>query len=56
MILFVITARHDVMLRYAWGGVGWVVISFVSTARHDVMLRYAWGGVGYYSSVLQDLM
>ena len=47
MISFVSTARHDAMLRYAWGGVGWGVISFVSTARHDVMLRYAWGGVGW---------
>ena len=47
MISFVSTARHDLMLRYAWGGVGRVVISFVITARHDVMLRYAWGGVGW---------
>ena len=46
MISFVITARHDVMLRYAWGGVGCDMISFVSTARHDAMRRYAWGGVG----------
>ena len=46
VISFVSTARHDAMLRYAWGGVGWGVISFVSTARHYAMLRYAWGGVG----------
>ena len=26
VIPFVSTARHDAMLRYAWGGVGWVVI------------------------------
>ena len=46
MISFISTARHDAMLRFESGGVGWVVISFVSTARHDAMLRYAWGGVG----------
>ena len=34
MISFVSTARHDAMLRYAWGGVGLGVISFVSTERH----------------------
>ena len=32
---FVTTARHDVMLRYALGGARWDVVAFVITARHD---------------------
>ena len=38
MISFVITARHDVMLRYAWGGVGLSVISFVPKSKANAMV------------------
>ena len=45
VIAFVTTARHDVMLRYAFVSTHDVMLryAFVSTARHDERLRYATG-------------
>ena len=44
MISFVSTARHDAMLRYAWGGVGCDIIESV---LQDMMRCYATHGVGW---------